>query len=221
MFRLSILLLLTGPLLPLTVTEAAAGYGAAVVMQNVDREFRFKNGDLAERQFRRIGLEYWENAGDFIAIGFAVGYSKNEGQDVTRAFETVSGNYGGLSLRVDVPLHALISIRGGVGYLLQLDDRTVDLDSTFETRLQDVRAEVGAHARYRRADIGLGVSWTRADYREMTTTSAGDTVYHAVGDKDTGAFATLGLLTGNDGLVALRYDKGAENGISLRFQRNF
>lgn len=220
MLRLSILLLLAGPLL-LADAEAADGSGAAIVMQNLDREFRFENGDISERQFRRIGLEYWENVGEFIAVGFTVGYSKDEGQDALRAFETVSGNYGALSLHVDVPLHALLSLKGRVGYLLQLDDRTIDTGSMFEARLQEARAEMAAHTRFRRVDFGLGASWTQADYRELTTTSTADSVRHADGDEDVSGFATLGLLTGDDGLIALRYDSGAENGISLRFQRNF
>lgn len=220
MLRSLLLLLLAGSSLLLPVVEADDS-GAAVVMQNVDRDFRFENGDVSERQFRRVGLEYWEYVGDFIAVGFTVGYSKDEGQDTLRAFETVSGNYGGLLLRVNAPVHPLISVKGDVGYLLQLDDRTIDSSSVFETRLQEVRAEVGAHTRYRRADFGLGLSWTKADYRELTTGSTGDTVRHADGDKDTGVFASLGLLTGDGGLIALRYDSGAENGITLRFQRDF
>lgn len=213
------LLFVIACLLPASAV-AADSVGAAVATRSFDATLRFEDGALVERRFRRAGVEYWEGLTDNVFAGFTVGYSESEGRDAARPFETVSGNYGSLGLRFDAPFNEYVVLRGRVEYLLQRDRQDTG-EVEFETRTYETRAELGPVLRYGRLEFGAGASWRDLDYRETIEDATGETVRHADAVDHAGGFATLGFRTNDEGAIALRYDAGAEDGWSLRFERTF
>lgn len=215
------ILLVVCMLLPFTSNaERYRNVGAAVATRSLSAELRFEDGSVAEHTFRRAGVEYWEGLTDSIWMGLTIGYSEDEARSVLRPFETIGGNYGSLGVRFEVPVSGPLFVRGRAEYLLQRDRRdtgTVD----FETRTRESRVELGPLLRFRAFDVALGGSWRDLDYRETLREPAGDTVRHADAVDIIGAFAAFGIRTDHEGGIGLRYDAGAEEGWSLRFERTF
>lgn len=204
--------------LPLTASADFENVRAAAVFRNFDTQLRFEDGAVHERHFRRAGIEYWEAIAEHVYGGFALGYSESEGHDAARPFETAAGNYGLLGLRVDAPLNERLSLRGRAAYLLQRD--VAGPVDALETRSREVRAEFGPVLHLRRLEFSLGAVWRDLDYRDVVHDNGVESVRHAEGTERGGGFAALGLRTG-DGVIALRYDAGAESGWGLRFEQTF
>ncbi|HEX6930477.1 MAG TPA: hypothetical protein VF267_14575 [Gammaproteobacteria bacterium] len=219
---LSRLFLLAACLLPFTAHAGRAGSAiTAVEARNVVSDLRFEDGTLAERRFRRAGIEYLEGIAKHVYLGFGFGYTESEGREAARPFETIAGNYGSLVLLFDASLADNASLRGRIEYLLQRDRHDASGDVEFETRALIARAELGALFRFRQLELSLGASIRDLDYRDTQRESASEIVRHAKGVDATGAFAALGWRNGNDGGIALRYDTGGETGWVLRFERKF
>lgn len=216
---LSRTLLIVALLLP-SAAGASESVGAAISTRAFDTTIRFEDGTHAERSFRRAGIEYWEGIADTVWLGVAVGYSENEGRDAARTFETVSGNFGALGLRFEIPLGERFLVAGRAEYLVQRDGRGTE-DEDFDVRAYETRAELGPMIRFDRLELAAGASWRDLDYREIFNDASGEQVRHAEASDDSGAFAALGWRVDNDGGIALRYDTGAEEGWSLRFERTY
>lgn len=203
-----------------TNAERYRNVGAAVATRSFGAELHFEDGSVAEHTFRRAGVEYWEGLTDHVWMGFTIGYAEDEARSAFRPFETIGGNYGSLGVRFDVPVRGPLSVRGRAEYLLQRDRRDTG-SVNFETRTLETRAELGPLLRYRAFEVAVGASWRDLDYRETLREAAGDTARHADAVENTGAFAALGIRTDPEGGIGLRYDTGAEEGWSLRFERTF
>lgn len=218
-FILSRTLTIAALLLPFC-SAAADSVGAAIATRAYETTVRFEDGAEATRTFRRAGIEYWEGIADSVWLGVAIGYSENEGRDAARTFETVSGNFGALGLRFEAPLGDRFHLAGRAEYLVQRDGRGTD-DEDFDVRADETRAELGPMVRLGRLELAAGASWRNLDYREIFNDASGERVRHADARDDSGAFAALGWRVDNDGGIALRYDAGAEEGWSLRFERTY
>lgn len=204
--------------LPLTASAGFENVRAAATFRSFDTELRFEDGAIHERHFRRAGIEYWEAIAEHVYGGFALGYSESEGHDAARPFETAAGNFGLLGLRVDAPLNDRFSLRGHAVYLLQRD--VAGPVDALESRSREVRGEFGAVLHLRRLELSLGAVWRDLDYRDVVHDAGVESVRHAEGSDTGGGFAALGLSTG-EGVIALRYDAGAESGWGLRFEQTF
>lgn len=206
-------------LLP-AIGHTADSVGAAVSTRAFETTVRFEDGAREERTFRRAGIEYWEGIADHVWLGVAIGYSENEGRGAARTFETVSGNFGALGLRFEAPLGNRFLLAGRAEYLVQRDGRGTE-DEDFDVRVYEARAELAPMVRFDRLELAAGASWRDLEYREIFNDASGERVRHADAADDGGAFAMLGWRVDNDGGIALRYDTGAEEGWSLRFERTY
>ena len=215
----SIFIPLLACLLP-PLASARDDVGAAVVLREADVELQFEDGTRHDVRFGRYGIEYWEPVVEHVKMGFALGYSQNDGRDPARPFDALSGHYGSLGVRADFPAGANLSLAGEVDLLFQRDRHGVP-EFAFETRLRETRATFAPVLTVGPVQLAVGGSWRELDYREIVSREDGDSVRRAEAVDRSGAFAVLGLYTDNDGLIALRYDRGAEDGWSLRFERTF
>ena len=207
-------------ILLLPVPAAADGTSAAVVVQRVDAAIRFEDGTPDERTFQRAGIEYWESIGGGMFAGFTIGYAEDDARNASRPFESASGNHGSLGFRFETPLNAYVHLRGRAEYLLQRGERDNE-DIELVTRMRQTRAEFGPLLRVQRFEFASGATWRRMDYRETTAQADGEQVRHADADDDAGAFAAIGWRTDASGSITLRYDEGAEDGWTLRFERTY
>lgn len=207
-------------LLPAFAAHARDDVAAAVVLREVDVPLVFQDGSHADVRFGRYGIEYWEPVADHVQAGFALGYSGNDARTASRPVEAIDGTFGSLGLRANVPLGKSLSLAGRVDVLYQRDRHTRS-DVEFESRLRETRATVGPVVEFDRLTVSLGAAWRELDYREIVTGATSETVRHAEAEDDVGGFATLGLRTDNDGLIAVGYASGHETGWTLRFERTF
>lgn len=206
-------------LLVLPAQSADRGVGAAVVLRDSNAVLRFDDGTKEEEHIsRRAGIEYLERVAAPLWVGFAAGYSEDEVEDATRAYQGVSGNYGALLLDVALPLNASWSLQGGAHYLVERDSEPM-----LAVRRLESFAELGPSLRLHYLELSAGVSWQRIDYRETATAPDGTDEYvrRGHGDSSAGAFARIALPLEPRGHIALRYDDGAETGWTLRFERTF
>jgi hypothetical protein len=208
--------------LALALPAQAREGAAAIIWRHFDTTVESEDGARRDMRFRRIGIEYWEGVAPQVQMGFSLGYSENEAPALegVRPVEAASGNFASLGLRFQIPLTVLFSLEGGADYLLQRDVRDTG-DFEFQVRSWETRAELAAIARYRNVFTGAGASWRDIDLRETLQRGGEENVRRSVHVDDTGAFFVLGLQTDPSGSVAFRYDTGAEEGWSLRFQRTF
>lgn len=206
-------------LLP-TAASARDDVAAAVVLREVDVELDFEDGSEGEVRIGRYGFEYWEPVATNVQMGFALGYSGNDGRDAARPFENLDGRFGGLGMRFDVPFRGWLSLAGELQLLYQRDRHSND-QVEFESRLRETRASLGPVVSTGALTFSAGGAWRNLDYREIVDDGASELVRHADAAQQGGAFAALGLRTDNDGHIVVRYDAGYESGWTLRFERTF
>lgn len=191
---------------------------AAAYTRTVATDLEFDDGSAGELTTRRYGVEYWEEISAGIHGGFVVGYSGSELRAGGLLQETAAGNYAGLRFRFIQPLSTHFDLAGSVDALYQRDARSID-DSDYRFRTIENSAELGLRYHSGAFFLGAGGSWRRMDFLQEEEGGAG--LASAQATESPGSFAEIGLFADRGGSIAFRWEAGASEGWTLRYQREF